>query len=92
MTEDLAELLRQRAELEARIMTVLVTEAAQEKPASTGSRREPEHLLTPEQLAERMEVKKTYVYDHADEWPFTKRHNGLLRFSEKGFERWVRSL
>ena len=55
-----------------------------------GSRpQRPDHMLTAIELAERLSVSPRHVYDHADQWPFTKRLGRTLRFSERGFERWL---
>ena len=49
-----------------------------------------DRLLTAAEVAERLNVGRRFVYDHADKWPFTKRlHEGTLRFSERGLNRWL---
>ena len=53
--------------------------------------REPDRLLTAEELAKRLHASRRYVYEHADEFPFTVRLPGrMVRFSERGYERWVK--
>ncbi len=51
--------------------------------------QQPDHMLTAAELAERLSVSLRHVYDHADQYPFTKRLGRTLRFSERGFERWL---
>jgi excisionase family DNA binding protein len=46
--------------------------------------------LTVKELAKRMGVSERYVYDHADEWPFTMRHGRAIRFSEREYLKWRR--
>lgn len=49
-----------------------------------------DQLLDVEAVAERLDVTERYVYDHADEWPFTRRISPRkLRFSERGLHRWL---
>lgn len=49
-----------------------------------------DQLLDVEAVAEILEVDERYVYDHADEWPFTRRISPRkLRFSERGLYRWL---
>lgn len=50
----------------------------------------PDRLISAAEVARRMGVKRKHVYQHADEWPFTRRLGAkVLRFEEKGFERWL---
>lgn len=49
-----------------------------------------DRLLTVSELAARMKVTRRYVYDHHPAWPFTRRVGRRLRFSEKGFEQWLK--
>ncbi len=49
-----------------------------------------DRLLTAAEVAERLNVPRRFVYDHADKWPFTIRlDEGTLRFSERGLDRWL---
>ena len=49
-----------------------------------------DRLLTATEVAERLNVGRRFVYDHAEKWPFTKRlDEGTLRFSERGLDRWL---
>ncbi len=49
-----------------------------------------DRLLTATEVAERLNVGRRFVYDHAVKWPFTKRlDEGTLRFSERGLDRWL---
>ncbi len=50
-----------------------------------------DRLLSAADVAARLNVSTRYVYDHANEWPFTQRLSARkLRFSERGLERWER--
>lgn len=54
------------------------------------SEDEADQLLDVEAVAERLDVQERYVYDHADDWPFTRRLSPRkLRFSERGLNRWL---
>ena len=47
-------------------------------------------LLTPEQLAERLQVPVAWIYRHASKWPFTRKlTRKCLRFDAAGFEVWL---
>lgn len=49
-----------------------------------------DRLLDAEEAADILGVKKRYVYDNADDWPFTRRlSRRKLRFSERGLYRWL---
>ena len=49
-----------------------------------------ESLLTAKQVAARLGLKSVKsVYRRAGGWPFTRRADGLLRFSASGFEKWL---
>lgn len=53
---------------------------------------EPDTMLNAEAVAEILNVDARYVYDHADDWPFTRRLSArTLRFSERGLYRWLES-
>lgn len=75
------------AALHARILARLMeptSTVAWPEPTS-----EPDQLLTAEQAAERLGVKKRWMYRHAETLPFTRRlSGGTLRFSARGLERW----
>lgn len=59
----------------------------EEKPFQNGDR-----LLKAGDVAEVLNVDTRYVYDHADDWPFTRRiSKQKLRFSERGLYRWLES-
>lgn len=52
----------------------------------------PDRLLNVEAVADVLDVDARYVYDHADDWPFTRRiSQRKLRFSERGLYRWLDS-
>lgn len=49
----------------------------------------PDRYLTADEVAARLNVSKRVVYQHADRWPFTQRVGRVVRFSERGFLRWL---
>lgn len=50
----------------------------------------PDRLLTVTDAAELLAVSKKYLYEHADDFPFTRRLGPkTLRFSAQGIERWL---
>ena len=52
--------------------------------------QKPDRCLKVEEVAGRMSVSTRYLYNHIDELPFAKRLPGnVLRFSERGLERWL---
>jgi hypothetical protein len=60
-------------------------------PPSTTT-KDPEHdqLLTADEVARRLGVRVRFVYDNADDWPFTRRLGPrTLRFSERGLRRYI---
>jgi excisionase family DNA binding protein len=51
---------------------------------------EKEKLLTPEQAAELIGVKKEWLYRHAKQLPFCRRlSRKAVRFNETGLKRWL---
>ena len=55
------------------------------QPSTSGDR-----LLTANQVAEVLGCSPRWVYDNADSLPFTRRiKSGMLRFSEKGLQRYL---
>ncbi len=61
--------------------------------AADGNGRSPKEstdwLLTATEVAERLGVSRRYVYEHAAEFPFTRRlGTRAVRFSERGLTRW----
>jgi len=52
----------------------------------------PDQLLTADEAGAILAVDKRWLYDHANDLPFTRRLSpGKLRFSERGLERWLRT-
>ena len=50
----------------------------------------PDRLLTARQVADRLGVSPKYVYEHARDFPFTKRLSPkAVRFSAQGLARWL---
>ena len=75
----------------ADVLRLIVDELA-EVPAvgRRGAAPQPDRLLTAKAVAERLGVQPRWVYDRADELPFTRRLSGnLLRFSERALERYL---
>lgn len=89
--EAVPELLSEVEALRARLWGRLVhppENGTQEPP------REPEadRLLDVDEVAEILGVEARYVYDHADDWPFTRKLSPRkLRFSRRGLHRWLRN-
>lgn len=80
----LADLERLRAKVWARLS---VPPAPPEDATSDGNS---DRLLDVDGVAEILDVAPRYVYDHADDWPFTRRISPRkLRFSEQGLYRWL---
>lgn len=49
-----------------------------------------DRLMDAGEVADRLGVDKGYVYDHHDDWPFTRRISPRkLRFSERGLASWM---
>lgn len=86
--EDVPDLLSALESVRARLWSRLSRPpAAAESP---GNGANPDQMLNAEQVAEILEVDTRYVYDHADDWPFTRRISArTLRFSETGLYRWL---
>ena len=87
--EDLANVLASLEELRVRLWIRL---SRRSEPATNCGRPEPEpdRMLEVEDVADVLSCTKRYVYDHADEWPFTRRISPRkLRFSERGLYRWL---
>ncbi len=88
--EQLPELLGQVARLEAVLRLRLnhqpLANGSEVPPAKTG----PDRLLTPQDVSKILQRSVRYVYDHADEWPFTRRlGTRTIRFDSEGFDRWL---
>jgi predicted DNA-binding transcriptional regulator AlpA len=48
-----------------------------------------DHLLEADEAAERMGMKKTWLWTHADKLPFAVRIGRKIRFSERGIEEYI---
>jgi predicted DNA-binding transcriptional regulator AlpA len=53
-------------------------------------RQRPDRLLNVSQAAEKLCVKRDWLYRHHSDLPFRVRHGKLLRFSELGIEDYIR--
>lgn len=88
--DNLPDLLAELERLRARIWSELARPRIPSshnpgEAAETGDR-----LLDAQDVAELLDVAPRYVYDHADDWPFTRRLSPRkLRFSERGLYRWL---
>ena len=88
--EELPELLGQVARLWASLLARLLRPETNHSTPPAQPHGSNDRLLKVKELAELMEVNTRWIYRHADKWPFTKRLGpGTLRFSERGFERWL---
>jgi excisionase family DNA binding protein len=87
---DVPALLGAVAELEARLWVRLQTPTvAPSLPSRGGNGNGADRLLTVDETAKRLGVSRRWVYRRADELPFARRiAGGLLRFSERGLERY----
>jgi len=91
-----ADLLRAAELLPAGSSIVLSREALLEALSDNGAESPdtdttapPAPLLTARQVAERLNVSKKWVYEHADKFPFTRHIGAALRFDAAGLERWL---
>lgn len=83
--EELPDLLANLERLRAKVWARL---SAPPEDASSGGK--PDRLLDVGAVAEILDVAPRYVYDHADDWPFTRRISPRkLRFSEQRLYRWL---
>lgn len=65
------------------------TEAPADGQGSAQTPAEPDHLLTPEEAAQLLGVKVSWLYRHAKRLPFTRRlSRKCLRFSEAALGKW----
>ena len=94
LPEELPEALGQVARLEAVLRQHLNQPLGNGSPSGVPPARiEPDRFLKAKEVAEILRKTPRYVYDHAKNWPFTKKigPRGLL-FSEKGLHRWLARL
>jgi excisionase family DNA binding protein len=50
---------------------------------------EPDTLLTADEVADRLQVSKGYVYRNAARYPFTVREGRYIRFSQQGLSKYL---
>ena len=90
----LLDLLAELERLRARVWWRL-NRPASPQVDSNGSeiqRAEEDQLLDVAQVAQIMAVDERYVYDHATDWPFTRKISSRkLRFSKRGLFRWLKT-
>lgn len=85
LPELLADVERLRAEVWSRLSCPPRENGAESEDADRD-----DQLLDVEAVAEVLDVDERYVYEHADDWPFTRRISPRkLRFSERGLYRWL---
>lgn len=69
---------------------VVKAQAAATIPPPTSEPAAALQLLDPETTAQRLGVRKKWLYEHADDLPFTRRLSSRkLRFDEAGIIRWL---
>jgi predicted DNA-binding transcriptional regulator AlpA len=75
----------------AKVTTVASNLAARLVVGATSERAAPcgDRLLAVEQAAAKLAVKVGWLYRHANRLPFTVRQGRLLRFSERGIEKYI---
>jgi predicted DNA-binding transcriptional regulator AlpA len=90
-SEDIPELLAALEAVKARLWSRLMASSLpQLDPVESEGSKEPDRLLTAEEVADRISVKKKWLYDHFDQLPFGRRlADRTLRFSERGLEQWL---
>jgi predicted DNA-binding transcriptional regulator AlpA len=77
------------SELEAVIERAILKALSGAYHDGNGNGHAEDHLLTPEEAAEKLNVKLCWLYRHAKKLPFTRRlSRKALRFSEAGLLRW----
>lgn len=79
----LENLLHVKARAEAEILARIISASA---PAQA-----PDELVDVKEVAQRLHVSTDYVYDHADEFPFTVPVGRKLLFSSHGIDAYIRS-
>ena len=82
-TVPLEDALYFKSAVEASIL-IRIMSSAQPAPA-------PDELVDVEVLARRLNVSTDYVYDHADEFPFTVREGRRLLFSSRAIDEYIRA-
>lgn len=88
--EELADVLADLERLKVRVWSRLHRPSDPNSGSPADGPAERDQLLDAEAVAEILDVTERYVYDHADEWPFTRRISPRkLRFSERGLHRWL---
>jgi predicted DNA-binding transcriptional regulator AlpA len=81
--------------VELSALSAMLAVRARDERSATARRRapDPEELLTPEEVAQRLQKSLRWVYRSAGRWPFTRRlGRKTLRFSRAGFEAYLRTL
>ena len=84
----LAELERLRAQVWWRLNRPASLQA--DGAGSQSQRTKEDQLLDVAEVAQIMAVDERYIYDHAADWPFTRKISPRkLRFSKKGLFEWL---
>ena len=84
----LAALYRRAARLEAELRALL---AANERDAASGNQRH-DRLLDAKKAAAKLDVSTDWLYERANELPFTVRLGGSVKFSEQGIDEHIRRI
>lgn len=87
-SDTLAELLDRVSVLHSRLQAALTAQLLADRVLS---RQGADHLLKVGEAAPRLGMTEEYLYDHADDYPFTVRRGRQVRFSEHGIERWIKT-
>lgn len=89
-TEELPDILADIERLRVRVWTRLNSPPVRPESPNESDSESSDRLLDADGVAEVLNVTERYVYDHADEWPFTRRiSRRKLRFSKRGLYRWL---
>ena len=84
----LAALYRQAARLEAELRAILATN--NQDPGSENQKHD--RLLDAKKAAAKLDVSTDWLYERANELPFTVRLGGSVKFSEQGIEEHIRRI
>lgn len=83
------ELLRALGNIQGLLLGRILA-GTREGVASPAQQSSSDRLLIPAETAERLSVKRRWLYQHADRLPFTRRLSSrTLRFSEAGIARYL---
>lgn len=88
--DELTEVLEMLESLKARVWSRLLQLSVAGEEEEGSSEPEPDQLLDVDDTAAVLGVTTRWLYDHADQLPFTRKlAPRTLRFSERGLYRWL---